>query len=677
MAVKEQRCFLTLFHVLSTKRGVEMLRNRKFVTFCGIAIVLAILVGSVSVANAQYYWATSASKNWNSTYGTMTAYYYWATSSGPVMTGSGLPTSSTIVYVGDGGTVAVNAADVASSIYIGTSGVTDSGTGTVNINAASTLTVGGTLYLGNATNAGTLGIAGTLILGPGGIVTAGTHALNVNGSGVTGTINTNGFNVTYADPIGETGGTGNTLAKSGAGTLTLSGANSYTGGTSVLGGTLLANFTTNSGVLSSGPLTLQGGGTLQLLGNSAGTTQYMGNLTVNSGGGAIVLQTQGAGTTTLNLATITATTVGSSLLVNAPANTAVTTSSNVGGNGIYGGRAVFTSDGVNYNWATTVSGGAPYTLSANGTYVNLASSVLSTDNARIQSNEVLGAAPQTVNTLKIEGASSLDLNTQTLTINGGGLLVTGANPVTISDGNLTAGSAGIGGVNNELIIQQYNTGNLTISAAITDNGTPTSVTKAGPGTTILTGANLYTGTTTVGSGTLVAPTTSVLPFSVFTTTGQLSVAAGATFQFNYGGPSDWIAANVANLFSKATLASGSTIAFDTSNAVSGGTYTTVMTGSYSLMKVGTGALYLGTSLRTPTIPTPATQRLCPVLWKSARQPHSTTSRSAPSGACISTAAACRPATPPPTRLPLPRIHIISVDRSVSATPSTAARARWG
>ncbi len=182
-----------------------------------------------------------------------------------------------------------------------------------------------------------------------------------------------------------------------------------------------------------------------------------------------------------------------------------------------------------------------------------------------------------------------------MTINGGGLLVTGANPVTISDGNLTAGSAGIGGVNNELIIQQYNTGNLTISAAITDNGTPTSVTKAGPGTTILTGANLYTGTTTVGSGTLVAPTTSVLPFSVFTTTGQLSVAAGATFQFNYGGPSDWIAANVANLFSKATLASGSTIAFDTSNAVSGGTYTTVMTGSYSLMKVGTGALYLGTS----------------------------------------------------------------------------------
>ena len=182
-----------------------------------------------------------------------------------------------------------------------------------------------------------------------------------------------------------------------------------------------------------------------------------------------------------------------------------------------------------------------------------------------------------------------------MTINGGGLLVTGSNPVTISDGNLTAGSAGIGGVNNELVIQQYNTGNLTISAAITDNGGATSVTKAGTGTTILTGANLYSGTTTVASGTLVAPTTSVLPSTVLTTTGLLSVANGATFQFNFGGPSDWTGANVVSLLSKATLASGSTLAFDTTNAVSGGTYTTVMTGSYGLMKVGTGALYLGTS----------------------------------------------------------------------------------
>ena len=88
-----------------------------------------------------------------------------------------------------------------------------------------------------------------------------------------------------------------------------------------------------------------------------------------------------------------------------------------------------------------------------------------------------------------------------MTLNAGGLLVTGgANNVTISGGSLTAGS-GLGLY--ELIVQQFNTGNLTISAAIVDNGSATALTKAGPGTTILAGANSYTGQTTVAGGTLV------------------------------------------------------------------------------------------------------------------------------------------------------------------------------
>jgi autotransporter-associated beta strand protein len=55
----------------------------------------------------------------------------------------------------------------------------------------------------------------------------------------------------------------------------------------------------------------------------------------------------------------------------------------------------------------------------------------------------------------------------------------------------------------DLIVHQYNTGGLTISAVIGDNGAhPTALTKSGAGTLTLSGANTYTGDTIVNKGTL-------------------------------------------------------------------------------------------------------------------------------------------------------------------------------
>ena len=540
------------------------------------------------------------------------------------------PAAGDTAYVGYNGTLTTSGANAVNTMYIAqeitvTTGLGTIGpaNGTVVVNSGQSLTVGSTLYLGGTSHTGTLNINGTLVLGTGGLQLGGSAAnatlnmgggtlqanssfaftpnVGLTGTGTTSTINTQSYNLAFSGNFTDSGG-GNGLAKIGPGTLTLSGANTYTGATTVKGGTLALDYATNGSVLSSSSaLALQSGGTLQMLGNNSGaTSQTVNGLTVGAGGGGIVLNPRSGTSTTLNLGTITASAVGGSLLVNAPTNTTVTTSTldgfgspQVGGNGIYGGRIVFTPDGVNYDWATTTSGSGPYTISANGTYVDLAASVASTDNARIQTAETLGAAPQTVNTLKIEGATGLDLNTQTLTINGGGLLVTGSNPVTISDGNLTAGSAGIGGVNNELIIQQYNTGSLTISAPIIDNGGATSLTKAGPGTTTLSGTNLYSGTTTVAAGTLQAATTASLPG--YGTAGKMAVANGATLQINYGGGSDWTAANVASLLTAngANFASGSALGFDTTNASSGGTYTTAITGGIGVTKVGNNALYMG------------------------------------------------------------------------------------
>jgi fibronectin-binding autotransporter adhesin len=120
--------------------------------------------------------------------------------------------------------------------------------------------------------------------------------LRVNGAGLTfttpfalgtggGAVDTNGFDATIAGPIGG----GAPLAKNGTGTLTLSVANTYTGGTTVNGGTLRAGAANVFGVNSD--MTVVAGAVLDL----AGFNQTVGGL---AGSGDIAL---GAATlTTVN-----------------------------------------------------------------------------------------------------------------------------------------------------------------------------------------------------------------------------------------------------------------------------------------------------------------------------------------------------------------------------------------
>ena len=95
----------------------------------------------------------------------------------------------------------------------------------------------------------------------------GHTAANVLSGGAV--IDTNSFDITIAQALLNGGGG---LTKSGNGTLTLSGTNSYTGATTVSAGTLLV-----SGSISGSTVTVNGG----TLGGSGGT---VGAATVNSGG---------------------------------------------------------------------------------------------------------------------------------------------------------------------------------------------------------------------------------------------------------------------------------------------------------------------------------------------------------------------------------------------------------
>ena len=77
-----------------------------------------------------------------------------------------------------------------------------------------------------------------------------------------------------------------------------------------------------------------------------------------------------------------------------------------------------------------------------------------------------------------------------------------------------------------MLIHQYDTGAvLTVSSVLANSGTnATSLTKAGPGMLVLTGANKYTGVTTVGGGTLQG-TTATIPTAV-------ALQNGANVTFN-------------------------------------------------------------------------------------------------------------------------------------------------
>jgi YVTN family beta-propeller protein/autotransporter-associated beta strand protein len=129
------------------------------------------------------------------------------------------------------------------------------------------------------TMAGSIEGAGAHFLG-GKVLTVGGNNLSTEVSGV---IADGGFN----------GGVGGALTKVGTGTLILSGNNSYTGATTVNGGTLLVNgFNGNSATIvnagatlggngTTGPLTVNGGTVAP--GNSIGTLTVNGNATFGSG----------------------------------------------------------------------------------------------------------------------------------------------------------------------------------------------------------------------------------------------------------------------------------------------------------------------------------------------------------------------------------------------------------
>jgi len=179
---------------------------------------------------------------------------------------SSLAGAGNVTNSGGADAVLTTGAGNTSTIFSGniTNGLTNSvglaklGSGTLTLSGDNTYTGAtnldaGTLDLGSSNAMGT----GALIFGGGTLQYSPGNNNDYSGqfssaSGQLYNIDTNGQNVTFADQLNSTGGV---LTKTGNGTLTLTNANSYSGGTTINAGTLQAG---NANALGTGPVTNSG-----------------------------------------------------------------------------------------------------------------------------------------------------------------------------------------------------------------------------------------------------------------------------------------------------------------------------------------------------------------------------------------------------------------------------------
>ncbi|WP_160300162.1 autotransporter outer membrane beta-barrel domain-containing protein [Devosia limi] len=210
-----------------------------------------------------------------------------------VGTWNGSVINSGTLSVGDGGTAGTLSGDVVNSGTLAfdrsdasTFGGAISGAGVVTKSGAGTLTL-----TGNATHSGGTTInAGTLQVGNGG--TAGALSGNVANAG------TLAFNRSDSSTYGGVISGNGAVTKSGAGTLVLSGTNTYIGATSVNAGTLSVSGSIAASALTVNGGALKGSGTvgtttiasgILAAGNSIGTLTIAGGLDL---GAAAVLQVE-------------------------------------------------------------------------------------------------------------------------------------------------------------------------------------------------------------------------------------------------------------------------------------------------------------------------------------------------------------------------------------------------
>jgi autotransporter-associated beta strand protein len=315
---------------------------------------------------------------------------------------------------------------------------------------------------------------------------AGTGVVTTKAAGTpTLTEGNNNASSTFTGIIQNGSGT-LTLSKTGSGSLTLSGANTYSGGTNLNAGTLNINGTAAIGATAS-RLTIAGGTTID---NSSGGPITLANNNTQTWNGNFTF----TGTQSLNMGT-GAVTLGATPQITVSSNTLTE-----GGviSGAYGltnaGTGTLSLTGANsYTGVTTISGGI----------LSVATLAPGSSNSGIGASGT-GAANLVLNggTLQFSGASSQRTD-RNFTINstGGTIDASGGAGDTIG----ISGASTIASGSPTLTLVGSNTSNNTLSGVL---GGALSLAKSGAGTWVVSGNNTYNGGTTISAGTLLVNNTS-------------------------------------------------------------------------------------------------------------------------------------------------------------------------
>jgi autotransporter-associated beta strand protein len=471
--------------------------------------------------------------------------------------------------------------------------LTKAGSGTLVLAGSNTYS-GGTVV-----SAGTLSVGNAAALGSGNLTVNTGTTLSASASGLTlpntvtvaGNFTLGGSNaLTFSAAVSLTGNrtitvnsgiadtfaggvSGQSLTKSGPGTLVLPVSDSYTSGTNLTSGTLTIG---DPGALGSGALTLTSG-TLSATGSAINLTNAVvlaGNASL--GGSVNITFSSGNGVTLTGNRTLSVT--GSGVMT----------------------IATFIHESVS---------GRSFTKSGSGTLVLQ------------QANSYTGGSGLTAGTLLLGDNNALGTGLVSLT---GGTLAATGEALTLANNLSLAGTVGLGGsldlnfagtatLTGNCALNVTNTGTTTFANTIMESGGSRALTKNGSGLLVLSGANTYSGGTVLTAGTLGVGVVNALGTGTLTLRGGTIVAQGGAMTLanavvlggnvTFGGSNDLIFTGAVTLTGNRTLTVTNTGMTTFTGAIgqSGGHYGLTKSGSQTLTLTGTSTYTGATTISRGTL----------------------------------------------------------------------------